>query len=229
MKRFTAFTLAETLITLAIIGVVAAMTIPTLIGKYQNQVLVTSLKKFYSEFSQVLQKTKVDTGCEDSECMGFAGSLNDEWIKWATDWANKYFKVTDFCHGTETCAYNIKYINGNTAETGFPSSSFSFITNDGFIIKIAPSAGTGWKSVSVDVNGFKGPNQIGRDFHLFRISADGNIVPYYGTQYACYSGTCATHMDWKTNPNLCNPNSASSNASYGCTARVIESGWKIDF
>lgn len=228
MKKF-AFTLAEVLITLGIIGVVAALTIPSLIGKYKNQVYVTSLKKFYSEFSQALQQTKADTGCEDNECMGFSGTLNDEWVSWGKNWTSKYFQVADFCYGTNKCAYEIKYINGQSAETGFPSNSFSFITADGFIVKIAPSAGNGWKSVSVDINGSKGPNQIGRDFHLFRIAANGNFVPYYGTQYACYTGTCNSNLDWKTNPNLCNPNIASSNASYGCTARIIESGWKIDF
>ena len=46
MKNFRqGFTLAEVLITLAIIGVVAAMTIPTLVNKYQDRVLETQYKK----------------------------------------------------------------------------------------------------------------------------------------------------------------------------------------
>ena len=44
MKQ-TAFTLAEVLITLGIIGVVAAMTLPSLIANHQKQVYVTGLKK----------------------------------------------------------------------------------------------------------------------------------------------------------------------------------------
>ena len=50
MKK--AFTLAEVLITLGIIGIVAAMTLPTLIGKYQKKQTVTQLKKSYTEISQ---------------------------------------------------------------------------------------------------------------------------------------------------------------------------------
>ena len=51
-----AFTLAEVLITLAIIGVVAAMTIPTLISDFQEKVTVTKLQKVYSMAKiQVLQ------------------------------------------------------------------------------------------------------------------------------------------------------------------------------
>ena len=47
MKK--AFTLAEVLITLGIIGIVAAMTLPTLIGKYQKKQTVTQLKKAYRD------------------------------------------------------------------------------------------------------------------------------------------------------------------------------------
>lgn len=48
VKGFKGFTLAEVLITLGIIGVVAALTIPTLIAKYQEKVLITAAKKSYS-------------------------------------------------------------------------------------------------------------------------------------------------------------------------------------
>ena len=47
------FTLAEVLITLGIIGIVAAMTIPMLISKYQKRVIETTLKEDFSIFSQV--------------------------------------------------------------------------------------------------------------------------------------------------------------------------------
>lgn len=50
MKK--AFTLAEVLITLGIIGIVAAMTLPALIGKYQKNQTLTQLKKAYTEISQ---------------------------------------------------------------------------------------------------------------------------------------------------------------------------------
>lgn len=50
-SRF-AFTLAEVLITLGIIGIVAAMTIPTLTQRYREKVLINRLKDTYSIFSQ---------------------------------------------------------------------------------------------------------------------------------------------------------------------------------
>lgn len=60
MKK--AFTLAEVLITLGIIGIVAAMTLPTLIGKYQKKQTVTQLKKAYTEISQLLKMSELDNG-----------------------------------------------------------------------------------------------------------------------------------------------------------------------
>ena len=54
------FTLAEVLITLGIIGIVAAMTMPALIANYQKKVLVTKLKKSVSMFEQGFQRMKAD-------------------------------------------------------------------------------------------------------------------------------------------------------------------------
>ncbi len=62
MKKFNAFTLAEVLITLGIIGVVAALTIPTLIMHHRKQVIETRLKKFYSMFNQAILLSTVDNG-----------------------------------------------------------------------------------------------------------------------------------------------------------------------
>lgn len=58
-KRF-AFTLAEVLVTLGIIGVVSAMTVPTLMNNYQRQSYVVQLHKVYNEFSQVFERYMAD-------------------------------------------------------------------------------------------------------------------------------------------------------------------------
>lgn len=62
-----AFTLAEVLITLGIIGVVAAMTIPTLMTKYQKHVALTRLKKTYSQLNQVFKLLNEEQGLEVME------------------------------------------------------------------------------------------------------------------------------------------------------------------
>ena len=58
----SAFTLAEVLITLAIIGVVAAMTIPTLTANYKKKVVETRLAKFYSMMNEAVRLSEIDHG-----------------------------------------------------------------------------------------------------------------------------------------------------------------------
>lgn len=75
MKK-RAFTLAEVLITLGIIGVVAALTLPTLIQKQQEQATVVSVKKFYSAFSQAYLQAIEENGTLDN--WGLTDSENYE-------------------------------------------------------------------------------------------------------------------------------------------------------
>ena len=56
------FTLAEVLITLAIIGIVAAMTIPTLVNNYRKKDTTAKLKKFYSTMIQAIQLSELENG-----------------------------------------------------------------------------------------------------------------------------------------------------------------------
>lgn len=60
-KKF-AFTLAEVLITLGIIGIVAALTMPMLIQNYNKKITEVRLKKFYSVMNQTIDRLKVDYG-----------------------------------------------------------------------------------------------------------------------------------------------------------------------
>ena len=64
-----AFTLAEVLITLAIIGVVAAMTMPSLIAKYKEQVLVNQVKRTYSEMQNALRLYAAKNNCDNIVCI----------------------------------------------------------------------------------------------------------------------------------------------------------------
>ena len=60
MKKRNAFTLAEVLITLGIIGIVAAMTLPAITSAYRKNVIETELKKTYSLLNQLIRRSEVD-------------------------------------------------------------------------------------------------------------------------------------------------------------------------
>lgn len=83
-----AFTLAEVLITLGIIGVVAALTMPTLIANYQKKATVTKLKKFYSLMNQAIQRSEAENG-EITNWMPKRDLQNAEFDSFK-DWYNKY-------------------------------------------------------------------------------------------------------------------------------------------
>ncbi len=65
-KIIKGFTMAEVLITLGILGVVIAMTLPGLMGKYNNKIAETRLQKFYSIFNQAILQSIVKNGPPES-------------------------------------------------------------------------------------------------------------------------------------------------------------------
>ncbi|MBO8430576.1 type II secretion system protein [Spirochaetes bacterium] len=75
-KRKAAFTLAEVLITLGIIGVVAAMTLPTVITNVQKKVVENQLKVFNTTINNAFKMVQVEHG----------GSFQD-WIKSGTSYS----------------------------------------------------------------------------------------------------------------------------------------------
>lgn len=66
-NKTVGFTLAEVLITLGIIGIVAAMTLPAVINRTQSKELETQFKKVYSELNQIAQLFKNEKGISLSE------------------------------------------------------------------------------------------------------------------------------------------------------------------
>ena len=73
-----AFTLAEVLITLGIIGVVAAMTMPALIQNHRRHVVETRLKNFYTTFNQAIQLSEVRNGDKKDWYLDASGVILDD-------------------------------------------------------------------------------------------------------------------------------------------------------
>jgi len=76
-----AFTLSETLITLGILGVVDSMTLPAVVNKYQEKVLVTQVKKTYSELQNALKMYAAKNECSDIVCISDLNSTSVELTK----------------------------------------------------------------------------------------------------------------------------------------------------
>lgn len=174
-----AFTLAEVLITLGIIGVVAAMTMPSLIQNYQEKATVTKLKKCYSLVSQAYVSILNDEGGSDTLQAGDDLEMMEKF--------GKYLKYQKTCGRNKGCFPNVTYksVTGNGYnkwEDDTTDRSRAILT-DGTLIMFNKSAM--WRGnegnylyaqIYVDINGFKGPNQLGRDFFYFYINPE-KIVP----------------------------------------------------
>lgn len=208
-KQEQAFTLAEVLITLGIIGVVAALTLPSLINRTKNRELHTAFLKTFSELNQVAQKYYADMG-ETVTDTSFATQSN-----LADEIMTKYYKGstkitsngmgTDDGNGNFLAFYSIRTLSGKAYSGGANSlgKNSSFIcdnspfyqTASGALFIFNDKAETETQNgpvVCVDINGKKGPNRYGMDYFLFAFTKDGKVVPMGDTNQTSI-GTVATN------------------------------------
>ena len=225
--RKAAFTLAEVLITLGIIGVVAAMTLPTLIQNYKVKQTVTQLKKINSQLSQAYTLIREEEG---------GGSLNSETFGWDDDLFMekfaKYLKFQKKCPGNVgECWQGTMYKDvkggdysrydgkGNSRASGILADGTFIMFNlrrveetnsEGETEYIDKTPGDGmWAQIYADINGHKPPNQLGVDFFYWFIVGD-RIYP--GGVPSCGKYGC--------NPQKFITGCAKANG-YDCTAWVI--------
>ncbi len=209
-KRF-AFTLAETLITLTIIGVIAALTVPNLLNKYTKHTYVVGLKKAYSQLQNAWKMIPITEGCSagDYDCAGISFEGRN-YIQHNTELIPilaKQFKTTKIVSASEInksdCILNqfCEY-----ACTGY------FTTKDG--MKFSHHAFV----LHVDVNGDKGPNKAGRDIFSFSIIKENNnnstVVPSglkMSSEIRTWESLCSTTSQVET----------WSSYDVPCTARVL--------
>ncbi len=194
-RKFHAFTMAEVLVTLVIIGVIAAMTIPTLNMNTKNNEHVAGCLKAYSSLSQAIDRMKIDYGP-----IGLGKKWNDPNIFWkGTNGDHKEGFVAQFNtariddSSTAQCYDEApKYLNNTVDEI----KGYTIVTTDGMCISFATDKcdakkgfadGTPTPSdkhltncmgrFAVDVNGSKGPNMYGRDIFFFGLIKGVGVLP----------------------------------------------------
>ncbi len=233
MKIFKnrAFTLAEVLITLGIIGVVAAMTIPALLTKYQNQRNSALLREDYSIFSQMIKSAS-----NDNVTYSFTSSWNgDEMTDWFNSYILPYVKVVKVCGFKEKGCWADKafWTDGERISKNdptFPCGEFSmsFILNNGSYVCLSrhqfPSRSLGVKIegfapvLYIDTNGKEKPNMMGNDIFLFVLSED-EILP---------AGSNKTLDEINKNCGLtCDKSWWVTNCGVYCTAKAANNGFKL--
>lgn len=210
-----AFTLAEVLITLAVIGVIASMTVPGLIQDSQDKETVVGVKKAFSVFSNAHKMLK-------------SQGRTDEFIGDDITDFNLFTSVLSLqkscgLAASQGClARGVMYKEKNGADWTMHDDNIAYakgVLTDGMAFFIdgrqdecITDRGTGPLDskvcgvLAVDINRDKGPNQLGRDLFYFYYTKDG-IYPYgsvYDTMFTLFTYCEATNA-----------------SGYSCTAKVL--------
>ena len=189
------FTMTEVLITLGLIGIVAAMTIPQLIKNYQIKVLQTEFKKAYADLNTASKMFQVHNGTTISDYAVNAGSMaalnlfkkefnavlkkndnrhntvDDEGV---TVGARPYKDKDGKWHGWGLLA------NKNSNSGSYCDSTQFFFDGIGRTISFddRPQSGKNGPKVCIDINGEKSPNIYGVDYFVFLFTTDGYVIPW---------------------------------------------------
>lgn len=162
--------MAEVLITLGIIGIVAAMTLPAIIHKKTSMELETAFKKAYSNLYNAFNLV-----ITEDYPVYFANPTDVDYNSvFAQEVYKKYRKLTKISN-SEKNEYKkssknfLKKVTANYPGCSqFMNSDNAFITSDGSAMSMLQNCGALW--ITIDTNGIKkGPNAMGHDIFIFRI------------------------------------------------------------
>ena len=207
------FTLAEVLIALVIIGVIAAITVPVLMNNMEEKELKSSLKKNYSILKQFLNNYYIDEG-EKLIPSDFLGTSNTHPMY---PLLKKYIIHIKDC-GTKSCvsqddfASVYKTFNNKTGVSYKKFDDGQYVLSDGSTMFVENS-GVGVVYISVDVNGHKKkPNRLGKDLFMFQIDNQGELLPM---------GTSGTDY-YDENDAYCSSTSTNNMNGAGCTYKALQ-------
>ena len=172
-----AFTLAEVLITLGIIGVVAALTLPSVINKTQKLALEVAFKKSYANLYNAVNLVKQDSPdyLEDNSASSNFTLANLILEKYKShDLAIKNWGDSDnYTNNVRTLTLK-QGIMPECSQLFRPLGSYNL--SDGSTIAFMNNCNSVW--ITLDTNGLqKKPNAYGHDIFLFKITAKGKFMP----------------------------------------------------
>lgn len=210
MKKFIAFSLAEILVTLMIIGVIAGMTIPALRKDAMDRTIATNLKKAYSELNQATALVMTNN---EANKLYRTGVLDDQ-ATFDKEFVYKYLNVINECPqgANDDCFGDSSLV-----------SDKSYLLSNGIALSFSGCIGLrdGVCNVFVDVNGPKKPNKGGTDQFLVQMNAmDGRV--YLGSADGSRSSS-----DY--NQKCSGDSSSDYDMAWACGAKIQMDGWVIKY
>ena len=204
------------MVTLGIIGVVSAMTVPTLMQNHQRKTYVTQLHKVYNELQQALMQYQNDKNAVNLTEAG----LNS--VAACNEFVSSYFKIVQTCTNALTPCFedaaSYKTLNGGKPTTHFHVST-SYVIASGASVRFwyTPS-GDKIGNFIVDINGKAGPNIFGRDVFNIAVFKNGLLDDGAGTSAPLtkeerenlYSSSCKSDL-------------------YGCFGKILNDNWEMSY
>lgn len=184
MNKKMGFTLAEVLIVIGIIGIVAQATIPTLVNNINDSQYKAMWKKEFSAFSQATIMMANDNGGSLENYFTSSADVRDKYAQYLIKAKTCEDSIAESCRVSD-----YKGLSG--ASIGFGTGPL-LVTADGALVQFwlpdpackqiigSPVAFYRCGGAAVDVNGVKPPNTFGKDTFEFHYLKD-RILPY-GTQ-----------------------------------------------
>lgn len=228
-EKSIAFTLAEVLIVLGIIGVVAAITIPTLVISYQKREYVAGLQSAMSSLNNTFSTIRIEYECSTMACTGIwdnsGDSVRDLWEKLVDTGKLSIVKNCGVQTGLGCFSATSNYLDDTPMPTSFDNdiSYAKAVLGNGISIGMTDEPGNctsnygigvrsevcGW--ILVDINGLVQPNKVGRDIFVLLMTNSGSIAPYGSAGISGHSA-CLT-------------------SAYGlaCAGRIFDEGWEMNY
>jgi len=224
-KTKSAFTLAEVLITLVIIGIVATLTIPTAINKYQKEQTVSQLKQIYSQLNQAVRLAVPKYG--EPSTWDYSISTSEFFDRYLTN----FVTVKELVYNANEVPY--KGCNSNI-ENGLlimkSGSKIKVLNSGAMIFTRTDNNNVRRKGFVVDINGFKGPNKFGRDtFFFYLLGTRGEIVAFQwddGTDIISID-SYPSREKLKNGPSIQNYQCNKNGRGMWCAALIMADGWQI--
>lgn len=226
MKRYifqNGFTLAEVLITLGVIGIVAALTIPNVTSNYRKKVVETRMAKFYTVINQAIRRSEADNGPVKYWDVLKAEEIEDEngdgsgYYRTNTiDWYNKYLKpylIVQKVEETATYEGKVKVFFQDGSMLLFSSTSWLYYPEAKSYLEIGGDDTR--KDRNREISGIKYFT-----FMFYPELGNGGVYPYNQNQNV-------DDDDVRNNSALgCKAKVPTNERAY-CTLMIARNGWKI--
>lgn len=218
-----AFTLAELLIVMAIVGIIAAVTIPLVSANSQKLQSISALQKANNTFANMVNQSQVNTKIE-------SWNFNTDTETFVKEYFLPYVNVAQDCGTTDTGCFADNYTAANTGES-LDNNYYKVMLSDGvaMAIKLTPGCTDTNPSecvkIIVDTNGIKKPNRWGKDVFEYQILANLSAVVPFGsfTQYNEDTGKWEAAVDDDVTTKC-----TSSDERY-CALKIINDGWEMNY